>query len=73
MSTPPDAIVFEPATFYAATVQDVTEDCVNFGETFEVAELYSNAGTNVEVLCGRCKKPMQIIAVVLLDPQPEMP
>jgi len=72
MSTPQE-IVFEPGKFYAATVQDVTEGCVNFGETFEVAELYSNAGTNVEVLCGRCTEPMQIIAAVLLDPQPEMP
>ncbi|KUN34840.1 hypothetical protein [Streptomyces longwoodensis] len=72
MSTPQE-IVFEPGKFYDVTVKDVTEACVNFNETFDVPELYSNAGTNVNVTCGRCKKPMVIISATLLDPQPEMP
>jgi transcription elongation factor Elf1 len=57
--------------FYAAVVRDVTEDCVNYGQSFEVPELYSNGG-QATVTCGLCGQPMELDSATLLDPQPEM-
>lgn len=64
-------MTLQPGVFYTAVAQDVTEGCANYGEFFEVPELYSNAGTPT-VTCGLCQKPMELISATPMDPQPEM-
>lgn len=64
-------MTLDPGMFYAAVVRDVTEECVNFGESFDVPELYSNGG-QAAVTCGLCHQPMELVSATLLDPQPEM-
>ncbi|MER8220350.1 hypothetical protein ABTZ58_07080 [Streptomyces sp. NPDC094143] len=67
----PDPITFLPAMYYAAVVRDDNTACVNYARTFDVPELYSNAGSP-NVVCGRCRQPMTIMSATLLDPQPEV-
>jgi hypothetical protein len=65
-------VTFQPALYYAVTARDNNEACENYGKTFDVAEFYSNAGTNCYVQCGLCGQRMEILTAVLLDPQPEV-
>ncbi|MGW1134548.1 hypothetical protein [Streptomyces griseoluteus] len=71
MSPSVDGFNFDPATFYDITVRDDNAACINYEQTFDVSCVYSNAGVP-RVQCGRCGKPMTIIAATRLDPQPEM-
>jgi hypothetical protein len=65
-------IVFEPGKYYAAVVRCITETCENYGQPpFDVAELYSNAGTP-SIQCGLCQQSMEIVSAILIDPQPEL-
>lgn len=65
------SVTFEAAKWYAATARDNNEACENAGREFDVNPLYSNAGTNVQVDCGLCGQPMEIVKADLLEPQPE--
>ncbi|MFJ2162353.1 hypothetical protein [Streptomyces sp. NPDC087856] len=64
------SIVFDPSRWYTVTAQDTTEDCVNYGEQV-TTDCWSNAGT-VNLWCGLCGKRLEILAAVLVDPQPEI-
>lgn len=66
------SVTFQPALYYEVTAQDLNPDCVNYEQTFTVAEFYSNGGTNCYVQCGRCGQHMEILTATLLDPQPEV-
>ncbi|MFJ5176727.1 hypothetical protein ACIP68_23180 [Streptomyces griseoviridis] len=72
-NTSPTDLVFDPQTWYSATVRDNNEECRNYLKTFTIGQLYSNDGHYVLVQCGVCGDPMEILTAVRLDPQPEIP
>ncbi|MFJ5294539.1 hypothetical protein [Streptomyces sp. NPDC088348] len=73
MATSPivDGLTFIPAMYYKATAEDTNPDCENYEQTFDLADLYSNNGTNILVQCGLCGQPMTVTSATILDPQPE--
>lgn len=67
----PAPVVLEPATYYDATALDENPACVNYGRTFQINPMYSNAGTVVPQ-CGICRHGMRLVSATRLDPQPEV-
>lgn len=67
---PPAPIVFQAALWYSATATCHTATCINYNQIMSVPVMYSNAGTNATIICGRCGKKATILTATLLDPQP---
>jgi len=65
-------VTFQPGLYYEVTARDNNEACRNFGETFTVAEFYTNDGIHCYVQCGICGQQMEILTATLLDPQPQV-
>lgn len=65
-------IVYEPATYYSATVTCRTVGCVNEGQVFPISQVYSNNGDPkyVHVQDSFCGQNMVILTATKLDPQP---
>lgn len=68
---PTTPVTFQPGMWYSATAVCKTVGCPNQNTVMDVAELYSNNGTNVVINCGLCSKPATILSATLLDPQPD--
>lgn len=65
-------IVYEPATYYSATVTCYTPGCSHMGNVYPIPMVYSNNGDPklVRVFDSECNRDMVILTATKLDPQP---
>ncbi|WP_346100372.1 hypothetical protein [Streptomyces olivaceiscleroticus] len=73
----PDAITWEPYTWYGITYACLTPGCVNENIVKDYSPFYSNNGDPkfcrvVDAADGACGKDCKILTATKLDPQPEV-